>query len=47
VPLGSLTGVFLLGFLAGLLFDRVFGGLVSPGTGSGGTPPPQQPAAKT
>lgn len=30
VPLGSLTGVFLLGFLAGLLFDRVFGSLVSP-----------------
>jgi hypothetical protein len=29
VPLGSLSGVFLLGFLAGLLFDRVFGGLVS------------------
>ena len=39
VPLGSLTGVFLLGFLAGLLFDRVFGGLLSPGpklTASGG-----------
>jgi hypothetical protein len=31
VPLGSLTGVFLLGFLAGLLFDRIFGQLLSPG----------------
>jgi hypothetical protein len=39
VPLGSLTGVFLLGFLAGLLFDRVFGSLVSP--------PPSPAVAKT
>jgi hypothetical protein len=38
IPLGSLTGVFLLGFLAGLLFDRVFGGLVTPG--AGGAKPP-------
>jgi len=38
VPLGSLTGVFLLGFLAGLLFDRVFGSLVST--------PPSPPAPK-
>jgi hypothetical protein len=30
IPLGSLTGVFLLGFLAGLLFDRVLGGVLSP-----------------
>jgi hypothetical protein len=49
VPLGSLTGVFLLGFLAGLLFDRIFGGLVSrpaaaePG---GAPPPPAAPSAK-
>jgi hypothetical protein len=41
VPLGSLTGVFLLGFLAGLLFDRVFGSLVSPApAGAGTTKPP-------
>jgi hypothetical protein len=39
VPLGSLTGVFLLGFLAGLLFDRVFGSLLSPS--------PSPAAAKT
>jgi len=39
VPLGSLTGVFLLGFLAGLLFDRVFGSLVSP--------PPSPSVSKT
>ncbi len=43
VPLGSLTGVFLLGFLAGLLFDRVFGRLLSPATGSAGAPPPAAP----
>jgi hypothetical protein len=41
LPLGSLTGVFLLGFLAGLLFDRVFGGLVSPaGREKGAVAPP-------
>lgn len=43
VPLGSLTGVFLLGFLAGLLFDRVFGRLLSPATGGAGAPPPAAP----
>ena len=46
VPLGSLTGVFLLGFLAGLLFDRVFGSLVSPSPSSSvpkATPPPGSP----
>ena len=40
VPLGSLTGVFLLGFLAGLLFDRVFGSLVSPAPAGGAAKPP-------
>jgi hypothetical protein len=44
VPLGSLTGVFLLGYLAGLLFDRVFGRLLSPaggrGEGAAAAPPP-------
>jgi len=40
VPLGSLTGVFLLGLLAGLLFDRVFGSLVSPAPAGGGAKPP-------
>lgn len=29
VPLASLTGDFLLGFLAGLLFDKIFGRLVA------------------
>jgi hypothetical protein len=45
VPLASLTGVFLLGFLAGLLFDRIFGGMVSPAAAAGGASPPA-PAAK-
>jgi len=45
IPLGSLTGVFLLGFLAGLLFDRIFGGLVSPGGGRADAKPPAAPAA--
>jgi hypothetical protein len=42
IPLGSLTGVFLLGFLAGLLFDRVLGGVLSPAKG-GATPPQAAP----
>lgn len=56
VPLGSLTGVFLLGFLAGLLFDRVFGSLVSPSPSTavvktapiegGGSSKPPPPAAE-
>ncbi|HVR09673.1 MAG TPA: hypothetical protein VMW75_16645 [Thermoanaerobaculia bacterium] len=44
VPLASLTGVFLLGFLAGLLFDRIFGGLVSPAAKPAAAAAP--PAAK-
>jgi hypothetical protein len=43
IPLGSLTGVFLLGFLAGLLFDRVLGGLLTPARGRAAAPQPEPP----
>ena len=44
IPLGSLTGVFLLGFLAGLLFDRVLGGVLSPAQGGAAAPKATAPA---